>query len=87
MSSSYPVDGVGDGDVTNVEDDKKKPWKATAAGILSFLLLLIQSADVSANHHPVTWQEWLVTVGGALVTAGTVYSVKNPKVRALSRRR
>lgn len=66
------------GSVTPAPPTPTKPYKAIAAFVLTFLGLLIQSLEPTAKHHPVTTIEWVVTIVGALVSAGAVYGITNP---------
>jgi hypothetical protein len=53
------------------------PQKAIAGGVLGFILLVVQSLDLSAKHHPVTFLEWVINVAGAVVIAGGVWQTRN----------
>lgn len=64
--------------VTPAPPTPTKPYKAIAAFVLTFLALLLQSLEPGAEHHPVSTTEWIVTILGALVSAGVVYGVTNP---------
>jgi hypothetical protein len=58
--------------------DPKRPWKAVGAFALAFLgalLATIQGRTDLGDMKPV---DWLIVVGSAVVTAGTVYQIKNP---------
>jgi hypothetical protein len=70
--------------VTPAPPVKTKPYKAIAAFVLTFLGLLLQSLEPTAEHHPVTAIEWVVTILGALATAGAVYGVTNPAKEKLT---
>lgn len=63
---------------------KTKPYKAIAAFILTFAGLVIQ-AMTSGPDKPVTVQEWVVIVVGALITTAAVYGITNPATKPVGR--
>lgn len=81
MSSNFADDSAYGDDVTPAPPVVTQPYKAIAAFVLTFLGLLVQSFDPAAAHHPVTWQEWVVTIVGSLISAGAVYGITNPAKR------
>ena len=78
---------VPDDDLTGhqaeILDDPKKPWKAVAAFGLTVLGLLwasLQNADLGSLGV----EGWLAIIVPVILTTGTVYGLRNPKV-AVSR--
>jgi hypothetical protein len=55
-----------------------KPWKAVAAFALTFIGALIATVQGRTDLDTMRVLDWLIVVGSALVTAGTVYGVTNP---------
>jgi hypothetical protein len=64
--------------VPEVVADPKKPWKALAGFVLTFLALVLQA--INGGDDKFTVNEWLVIIIGSIVAAGGVYLVPNPKV-------
>lgn len=57
-----------------------KPYKAIAAFVLTFIGALVASIQGRPDVDSLKVIDWLIIVGSALVTAGTVYGVTNPPV-------
>lgn len=64
--------------VTPAPPTPTKPFKAVAAFVLTFLGTLIASVQGKKEFTELTLLEWLIIVGSALVTSGTVWGVTNP---------
>jgi uncharacterized membrane protein YcaP (DUF421 family) len=57
---------------------KTQPYKAIAAFVLTFIGALVATIQGRTDVNTMTVLDWLIVVGSALVTAGTVYGVTNP---------
>jgi hypothetical protein len=55
-----------------------KPFKAAAAFVLTFLGTLLATIQGRTDLDTMRLIDWVIVVGSALVTAGTVYGVTNP---------
>lgn len=55
-----------------------KPYKAIAAFVLTFIGALLATVQGRTDLDTMKPLDWLIVVGSALVTAGTVYGVTNP---------
>jgi uncharacterized membrane protein YcaP (DUF421 family) len=55
-----------------------KPYKAIAAFLLTFVGALVATIQGRPSVEGMTVLDWVIVVGSALVTAGTVYGVTNP---------
>ena len=55
-----------------------KPYKAVAAFVLTFIGALLATVRGRTDLDTMKPLDWLIVVGSALVTAGTVYGVTNP---------
>lgn len=63
-----------------MEADPKRPYKAVAAFVLAFLTALYATVQGRPTLEGMTAMDWFVVILGAVVTAGTTYVVRNPKV-------
>ncbi len=59
--------------------DPKRPYKAVAAFVLSFLTALYATLQGREDLDSTRLVDWLIVVLGAIVTAGATYAVTNPK--------
>lgn len=55
-----------------------KPYKAIAGFVLTFIAALIASIQGRPTLEGMGPVDWLIVVGGALVSAGVVWGVTNP---------
>ena len=55
-----------------------KPYKAVAAFVLAFIAAFVATLQGRPTLDNMKLIDWVIIVGGALVTAGTVYGVTNP---------
>lgn len=55
-----------------------KPYKAAAAFALTFIGALIATIQGRTDLDTMNVVDWLIVIGSALVTAGTVYGITNP---------
>ena len=55
-----------------------QPYKAVAAFVLTFIGALIATIQGRTDINTMKPLDWLIVVGSALATAGTVYGVRNP---------
>jgi hypothetical protein len=58
--------------------DPKRPWKAVAAFALAFLGALLATVQGRTDLDTMKPLDWAIVIGSAVVTAGTVYQLKNP---------
>jgi hypothetical protein len=63
-----------------MEADKRRPWKAIASGVVTFIALVWANLDGRQDFGAITRDEWIGAVVGALVALGTVYGITNPLV-------
>lgn len=56
-----------------------KPYKAWAAFALTVLAAVLASVAGKQNWSDFTSFQWFVIVAGAVVSAGAVYQITNPK--------
>lgn len=64
--------------VTPAPPTATKPYKAIAAFVLTFIGALVATVQGRTDLDTMRVLDWLIVVGAALVTAGSVYGVTNP---------
>lgn len=62
-----------------VAADPKRPYKAVAAFVLSFLTALYATLQGRADLDSTRPIDWVIIILGAIVTAGATFAVTNPK--------
>ena len=55
-----------------------QPYKALAAFVLAFVGALVATLQGRPDIEGMKAIDWIIVVGAALVTAGTVWTVPNP---------
>lgn len=58
--------------------DPKRPYKAVAAFVVTFLGTLLASIQGRKEFSELTVLEWLIVIGSALVATAAVFQVTNP---------
>ena len=59
-----------------------KPYKAAIAFVLAFLTALYATVQGRTDLDSMRVADWFIVILGALVTAGAVYSIRNPQTGA-----
>lgn len=59
--------------------DPKRPYKAIAAFVLTFLTALYATIQGRTDLDTMKAADWLIVILGAVVTAGATYIITNPK--------
>lgn len=60
--------------------DPKRPYKAIAAFVLTFLTALYATIQGRTDLDTMKLADWLIVLLGAVVTAGATYAITNPKI-------
>lgn len=74
MSNVNPVP------VGTVEADPRKPYKAIAALVVTFLGLLWANLEGKEQWDTLGFQDWVTIIVPTVLATAAVYGIRNPKV-------
>lgn len=62
-----------------VEADPRRPYKAYAAFVITFIGLLWANLEGRETWSTMGLQDWMTVVVPTLIATGAVYGIRNPK--------